>query len=145
MDDAITVLQEKFNDLDNKYQHLKHMFEGYREYVLIEILRYNDDKEIEDAIDDERYSPGSARRISYNEGWDLGMLAFKSLLEDVNVDPLKLVGDIKHIKPEINLDTLIETIQMMQDKVEPELGFNKGKRIAFLEVINFLKTLENEK
>lgn len=55
--------------LDNKYQHIKYYQEGYRECVLT--LRHGEDKVWDRMqIDVGRYAPDSARKISYEEGWN---------------------------------------------------------------------------
>lgn len=58
-----------FNEssLDSNYQHLKYFFEGYRETALS--LRHGSDY-LWDVleIDQGRYSPGSAREVSYRMG-----------------------------------------------------------------------------
>lgn len=60
---------EKILRLDCENQHLKYYQEGYREYMLTAI---HGDGEVwkELQIDTERYAPGGARRISYEEGWE---------------------------------------------------------------------------
>ncbi len=62
----------KIITLDDKLQHMTHYHEGYREYMLTRI--YGSDKVSDELqIDVYRYSPGSARRISYESGWQEAM------------------------------------------------------------------------
>lgn len=54
-------------DIDCRLQHQIHLFEGYKERMLQHL--YGEDYAEETLeIDVERYSPGSARRFSYDEG-----------------------------------------------------------------------------
>lgn len=54
--------------LDCENQHIKHYQEGYRESMLTQI--HSEDKVWDELqIDVDRYSPDSARRISYDQGW----------------------------------------------------------------------------
>lgn len=56
----------RINLLDSKLQHLTYFFEGYRDYVLI---RFHGEQKAEDmGVDTQKYSPGSARQVSYEEG-----------------------------------------------------------------------------
>jgi hypothetical protein len=55
--------------LDCENQHIKHYQEGYREGMLTKI--HGEDKVWDNLqIDVDRYSPDSARRISYQQGWN---------------------------------------------------------------------------
>lgn len=55
--------------LDCENQHIKHYQEGYRESMLTQI--HGEDKIWDKLqIDTGRYAPDSARRISYNQGWN---------------------------------------------------------------------------
>lgn len=62
------VLKEKLA-LDNENQHLKRYQEGYRECFL---TKTHGEEKVWDVfqIDVDRYSPDSARRFSYNQGWN---------------------------------------------------------------------------
>lgn len=66
------INQERIKEilrLDNMNQHLKHYQEGYRESMLTQI--YEEDKVWSNfEIDVDRYLPGSARRFSYDQGWN---------------------------------------------------------------------------
>ena len=55
--------------LDSENQHIKYYQQGYREGMLTQI---HGEEKVWDKlkIDVDRYSPDSARRISYNQGWD---------------------------------------------------------------------------
>lgn len=62
------ILYDKYNELDGKYQDQKYYHEGYRESILTLIhgeIYVGDNMD----IDIKRYSPGSARSISYQTGW----------------------------------------------------------------------------
>ncbi len=62
------ALYDKYNELDGKYQHQKYYHEGYRECMLT--LNYGEIHVGDNMdIDVKRYSPGSARDISYQSGW----------------------------------------------------------------------------
>lgn len=57
----------RINVLDSELQHLKYFFEGYRDFVLI---KFHGEQKAEDVgVDTQKYSPGSARQISYEEGY----------------------------------------------------------------------------
>jgi len=54
-------------DQDCLIQHLTHYIEGYKEFIL---TQRKGEQIVEDmGIDTNRFSPGSTRRFSYNEGW----------------------------------------------------------------------------
>jgi len=60
---------EEILRLDCENQHIKHYQEGYREGILTQIHgEYKLWNKLQ--IDVDRYSPDSARRISYDQGWN---------------------------------------------------------------------------
>tara|TARA_R110000851_G_scaffold320849_1_gene485937 strand:- start:50 stop:280 length:231 start_codon:yes stop_codon:yes gene_type:complete len=63
----IDSLYSKESDLDSNYQHLKYYFEGYRETAL-SLIHGSDYLWDVLEIDQGRYSPGSAREVSYIMG-----------------------------------------------------------------------------
>lgn len=65
----IQEFMERANQIDCKFQHLKHYGEGYREKML-ELIHGEQAVWDELQIDTDRYSPDSARRISYDNGRD---------------------------------------------------------------------------
>lgn len=68
--------KQEFKELDCDYQHLKYYQLGYRESILT--LIHGENKVWEQFnIDVDRYSNGSARRVSYNEGWQDAILDYK--------------------------------------------------------------------
>jgi|JI10StandDraft_1071094.scaffolds.fasta_scaffold214211_3 hypothetical protein len=72
---------------DSTIQHLKHYHEGYRESILTSMFGESYVERI--GIDVDRYSPNSARKNSYNEGWE-------SAKNDVNFKITGLDYDIKY-------------------------------------------------
>lgn len=54
--------------LDSWTQHFKYLLEGYFEHRMSDLYG-EDNLEYAFGIDIDRYSPGSARRMSYEEGW----------------------------------------------------------------------------
>lgn len=62
-------------ELDYKLQHLKHYMQGYKEFILTKI---HGAQAVENmGIDFNRYSTGSASRISYDSGWNAAESNFK--------------------------------------------------------------------
>ena len=60
---------EKINQLDCEIQHIKYYNEGYREKML-DLIHGEEAVWDKLQIDTDRYSPDSARRISYDNGRD---------------------------------------------------------------------------
>lgn len=76
-------------------QHLKHYHEGYRECMLTSL--YGESFVERLGIDVDRYSPDSARRNSYNEGWGKAK-------NDLNLNNRISEQDIKYNLIHINPD-----------------------------------------
>ena len=76
------------NNSDAKFQHTKHVLLGYREKILKELIGENYIESVM-GIDNHRFSPGSARRFSYDIGVEMAELDLRL----VDGAPHELVKD----------------------------------------------------
>lgn len=71
-------------NIDAAYQHLKYFHEGYRD-KMITLLHGDKFAEEQMGIDTGRYAIGSARRFSYDEGWEQAAKDYGNKSEKIKV------------------------------------------------------------